>query len=87
MTFKHCVLSFLYYYFIGITDSDERQECLKLASEAGLDIPVITKHLVENIRSRDWPDYNTTATDMPHDIATTQVCYTTGSHIFMSLTS
>ncbi|KAL3865177.1 hypothetical protein ACJMK2_006795 [Sinanodonta woodiana] len=35
----------------GITDREEQQQCLMLAEKAGLDIPLITKTVVENIRS------------------------------------
>ncbi|XP_070540867.1 nuclear pore complex protein Nup107-like [Ptychodera flava] len=40
----------------GIHEKDERQHCLQLAEEAGLDIPTITKTVVENIRTRDEGD-------------------------------
>ncbi|XP_078310529.1 nuclear pore complex protein Nup107-like [Crassostrea virginica] len=36
----------------GITDVDEKQMCLQLAEEVGLDIPQITKTVVENIRNK-----------------------------------
>ncbi|XP_041370444.1 nuclear pore complex protein Nup107-like [Gigantopelta aegis] len=37
----------------GIEDRTERQSCLQQAEEEGLDIPLITKTVVENIRHRD----------------------------------
>lgn len=43
----------IYYYaaFLEeITDPDERSACLKAAQEAGLNVDVITKTVVENIR-------------------------------------
>ena len=43
----------IYYYaaFLEeITDSEERNACLKAAQEAGLNVDVITKTVVENIR-------------------------------------
>ncbi|XP_077992386.1 nuclear pore complex protein Nup107-like [Glandiceps talaboti] len=40
----------------GIHERDERQRCLQLAEDAGLDIPTITKTVVENIRTRDDGD-------------------------------
>ncbi|XP_033633061.1 nuclear pore complex protein Nup107-like [Asterias rubens] len=41
----------------GIHDKDERQQCLQLAEEAGLDVAQITKTVVENIRTRDQTDF------------------------------
>lgn len=37
----------------GITDNKERQQCLQYAEEAGLNVPVITKTVVENVRDKD----------------------------------
>ncbi|XP_030071286.1 nuclear pore complex protein Nup107 [Microcaecilia unicolor] len=37
----------------GVTDSEQRQHCLELAKEAGLDVATITKTVVENIRRKD----------------------------------
>nr|XP_006815564.1 PREDICTED: nuclear pore complex protein Nup107-like [Saccoglossus kowalevskii] len=46
-----------YAHFLeGIHEKEERQQCLVLAEEAGLDIPTITKTVVENIRTRDAGD-------------------------------
>lgn len=43
----------IYYYaaFLEeITDAEERSACLKAAQEAGLNVGIITKTVVENIR-------------------------------------
>ncbi|XP_072042829.1 nuclear pore complex protein Nup107-like [Amphiura filiformis] len=40
----------------GIQEKDERQHCLQMAEEAGLDVAQITKTVVENIRTRDDTD-------------------------------
>ncbi|GAB6025436.1 hypothetical protein CHUAL_014030 [Chamberlinius hualienensis] len=41
----------LYAQFLqGILDCDERQLCLQIGEDAGLDVPTITKTVVENIR-------------------------------------
>ncbi|XP_014668876.1 PREDICTED: nuclear pore complex protein Nup107-like [Priapulus caudatus] len=37
----------------GISEREERQHCLTLARDAGLDVPLITKTLVEVVRTRD----------------------------------
>ncbi|KAL5022711.1 hypothetical protein ScPMuIL_001866 [Solemya velum] len=42
----------------GINSKAEREECLKWAQEAGLDIPLITKTVVENIRNKDVVDFS-----------------------------
>lgn len=43
-----------YAHFLeGVKDQEERQACLQLAEEAGLDVAAITKTVVENIRNRD----------------------------------
>lgn len=42
----------------GVEDKDERQRCLDLAGDARLDIPQITKLVVENIRSRSAVDFS-----------------------------
>jgi nuclear pore complex protein Nup107 len=39
------------YKYLGVTEAEEKQQCLELAREAGLNIPAITKTVVENIRS------------------------------------
>lgn len=39
-------------WIAGITDVDEKQICLQLAEEVCLDIPQITKTVVENIRNK-----------------------------------
>jgi len=58
--------------FTGITDTDQRKSCLTLALKAGLDVPSITKLVVENIRSRDSADFSGDA-DAPLDVTTTKV--------------
>ncbi|KAK2163756.1 hypothetical protein LSH36_74g00028 [Paralvinella palmiformis] len=55
----------------GITDTDQRKSCLTLALKAGLDVPSITKLVVENIRSRDSADFSGDA-DAPLDVTTTK---------------
>ena len=40
-----------------MTEAEDKQQCLELAREAGLDIPAITKTVVENIRSHDVIDF------------------------------
>eukprot|EP00058_Branchiostoma_floridae_P018192 XP_002603681.1 hypothetical protein BRAFLDRAFT_235541 [Branchiostoma floridae] len=48
----------LYAHFLErVEEHTERQMCLELAEEAGLDIPTITKTVVENIRTRDQGDF------------------------------
>ncbi|XP_035671909.1 nuclear pore complex protein Nup107-like [Branchiostoma floridae] len=48
----------LYAHFLErVEEHAERQMCLELAEEAGLDIPTITKTVVENIRTRDQGDF------------------------------
>lgn len=43
-----------YAYFLeDIIDMKQRQKCLELASSAGLDVPLITKTVVESIRGKD----------------------------------
>lgn len=39
-------------WIAGITDLDEKQMCLQLAEDVCLDIPQITKTVVENIRNK-----------------------------------
>ncbi|KAG8439653.1 hypothetical protein GDO86_005724 [Hymenochirus boettgeri] len=41
----------------NITDSDQRQRCLELAKEAGLDVASITKTVVENTRKKDVGEF------------------------------
>ena len=43
--------------YLGVTEAEDKQQCLELAREAGLDIPAITKTVVENIRSHDVVDF------------------------------
>ncbi|XP_067133946.1 nuclear pore complex protein Nup107 [Centruroides vittatus] len=43
----------------GISGTKERQLCLKLAESVGLDVALITKTLVENIRSKEGEDDTT----------------------------
>lgn len=38
---------------VGVKEQEERQVCLQLAEEADLDLAVITKTVVENIRNKD----------------------------------
>ena len=47
---------------------EERHQCLELAKESGLDVPTITKAVVENIRSHDVVDFST---DIQANIDTT----------------
>ncbi|XP_060066692.1 nuclear pore complex protein Nup107-like [Ylistrum balloti] len=42
----------------GVEEKEERQACLDLATNAQLDIPQITKLVVENIRSHSTVDFN-----------------------------
>ncbi|XP_033757486.1 nuclear pore complex protein Nup107-like [Pecten maximus] len=42
----------------GVEEKGERQACLGLAADAELDIPLITKLVVENIRSHSTVDFN-----------------------------
>ena len=42
----------------GITKTDERQQCLALADEAGLNVQRITRTVVENIHNRDRPAFS-----------------------------
>ncbi|XP_029453089.1 nuclear pore complex protein Nup107 [Rhinatrema bivittatum] len=41
----------------GVTDPEQRQHCLELAKEAGLDVAMITKTVVENIRRKDTGEF------------------------------
>ncbi|XP_053320436.1 nuclear pore complex protein Nup107 [Spea bombifrons] len=41
----------------NVTEPDQRQHCLKLAKEAGLDVASITKTVVENTRKRDAGEF------------------------------
>ncbi|XP_018109456.1 nucleoporin 107kDa S homeolog isoform X2 [Xenopus laevis] len=41
----------------NITDPDQRQRCLELAKEAGLDVASITKTVVENTRKKDAGEF------------------------------
>ncbi|XP_071089771.1 nuclear pore complex protein Nup107-like [Haliotis cracherodii] len=54
----------------GIDNKEERQHCLQLAEEEGLNIPLITKTVVENIRHRD-SDVKVKA-DMPVETAVSE---------------
>lgn len=43
-----------YAYFLeGVTDTQQRRKCLDFASSVGLDVPLITKTVVENIRGKE----------------------------------
>lgn len=52
----------------GVTGIDDRQQCLELSKEAGLDVPTITKTVVENIRSHGAVDFSA---NMAENIDTT----------------
>jgi len=43
---------------VGIEEKQERHSCLQLAESEGLDIPQITKMVVENIRSYSAIDFS-----------------------------
>ncbi|XP_076103214.1 nuclear pore complex protein Nup107-like [Mytilus galloprovincialis] len=45
-------------FFEGITELGERQQCMELAREAGLDVQSIIKTVVENIRSHHIIDFS-----------------------------
>uniref|UniRef100_T1IIX7 Nuclear pore complex protein n=1 Tax=Strigamia maritima TaxID=126957 RepID=T1IIX7_STRMM len=49
----------------GISDRTERQLCLELAENVGLDVAVITKLVVENIRNRTSDDGQITSQSVP----------------------
>ncbi|XP_019626310.1 PREDICTED: nuclear pore complex protein Nup107-like [Branchiostoma belcheri] len=52
----------LYAHFLErVEEHSQRQMCLELAEEAGLDIPTITKTVVENIRTHDQGDFKVSA--------------------------
>ncbi|KAK6618853.1 hypothetical protein RUM43_013244 [Polyplax serrata] len=60
----------IYYYaaFLEeITDPDERSTCLKAAQEAGLNVDVITKTVVENIRQQS-PSNDVVSMDVQPDV-------------------
>ncbi|XP_052370418.1 nuclear pore complex protein Nup107-like [Oncorhynchus keta] len=40
-----------------VTEAEQRQRCLELAREAGLDVASVTKMVVENIRERDTEEF------------------------------
>uniref|UniRef100_A0A674A361 Nuclear pore complex protein n=1 Tax=Salmo trutta TaxID=8032 RepID=A0A674A361_SALTR len=40
-----------------VTEAEQRQRCLELAREAGLDVAAVTKMVVENIRERDTEEF------------------------------
>ncbi|KAJ8373496.1 hypothetical protein SKAU_G00040760 [Synaphobranchus kaupii] len=47
-----------YAHFLeSVTETEQRKRCLELAKEAGLDVAVVTKTVVENIRERDSEDF------------------------------
>ncbi|KAJ8008866.1 hypothetical protein DPEC_G00082890 [Dallia pectoralis] len=47
-----------YAHFLeGVSESEQRQRCLELAREAGLDVAAVTKMVVENIRERDPEEF------------------------------
>lgn len=61
----------IYYYaaFLEeITDAEERSTCLLAAQEAGLNIDLITKTVVENIRQQSTPT-ESTPLDMQPDVS------------------
>ncbi|XP_071946687.1 nuclear pore complex protein Nup107-like [Antedon mediterranea] len=64
-----------YAHFLeGIQEKDTRKYCLQLAEEAGLDVPKITKTVVENIRNRDLTEFTADTGSTPAiDAATSQV--------------
>uniref|UniRef100_A0A4W5KEX7 Nuclear pore complex protein n=1 Tax=Hucho hucho TaxID=62062 RepID=A0A4W5KEX7_9TELE len=41
-----------------VTEAEQRQRCLELAREAGLDVAAVTKMVVENIRERDTEEFS-----------------------------
>ncbi|XP_056006314.1 nuclear pore complex protein Nup107-like isoform X1 [Ostrea edulis] len=55
----------------GITNVDEKQMCLQLAEEVNLDIPLITKTVVENIRNKSGGGLPAT-TDVSLDVTVTE---------------
>ncbi|KAK6291192.1 hypothetical protein J4Q44_G00384030 [Coregonus suidteri] len=40
-----------------VTEANQRQRCLELAREAGLDVAAVTKMVMENIRERDTEEF------------------------------
>uniref|UniRef100_A0A6Q2ZQ84 Nuclear pore complex protein n=1 Tax=Esox lucius TaxID=8010 RepID=A0A6Q2ZQ84_ESOLU len=47
-----------YAHFLeGVSEAEQRQRCLELAREAGLDVAAVTKMVVENIRERDTEEF------------------------------
>ena len=61
-----------YFLTSGVEESNERQRCLQLAEEEGLDVAAVTRAVVERVRCRE-----TTALPLPNslapDLAVTQV--------------
>ena len=56
----------------GVQETEERKGCLELAETAGLDIPNITKMVVENIRKQYSNDFIGEG-DLNNDAAITEV--------------
>ncbi|XP_070212005.1 nuclear pore complex protein Nup107-like [Littorina saxatilis] len=49
----HLQVQWYAHFLEGVKGQEERQVCLQLAEEDGLDVAAITKRVVENIRNRD----------------------------------
>ena len=60
-------------FVTGIEDRTERLACLQQAEEEGLDIPLITKTVVENIRHRDTTVIKADA-NQPPETTISEVC-------------
>ena len=41
----------------GVQEEDQQRHCLQLGKEAGLDIAMVTKAVVENIRDTEMVSY------------------------------
>ncbi|XP_033126443.1 nuclear pore complex protein Nup107-like isoform X2 [Anneissia japonica] len=63
-----------YAHFLeGIHEKETRKYCLQLAEDAGLDVPKITKTVVENIRNRDLTEFDADTESTPAlDAATSE---------------
>ena len=66
---SNIVLTFAY---IGIEARDERLACLSYAEECCLDVPAITKCVVERIRARESTEFDTTG-DLAKEFSTNAV--------------